>query len=193
MKAGFLNGKLSTKQVILEAKNIFHNARWFNGIVVCPYCGEVHKIYQAKDGSYSYKCGKCNKKFSDRTKTLLHGSKLSTETWMQGIYEVFTDNFITSTQLAIKLHINQKSAWLMLAKIRYGLLQDDYLLGNYIAVSTTMLLYSHTNIHKIDQNNNKNKKKPARKFAGFNFFVVPLHSRSVPTIHCLLTNKTTEL
>lgn len=147
MKAGFLNGKLSTKQVILDAKNIFHNARWFNGIVVCPYCGEVHKIYQAKDGSYSYKCGKCNTKFNDKTKTLLHGSKLSIESWMQGIYEVFTDNFITSTQLAIKLHINQKYAWLMLAKLRFGLLQDDYLLSGIIAQDEMYIGGSLSNFH----------------------------------------------
>lgn len=133
MKAGFLDGKLSVKEVIINAETIFHNIRWNNGIVYCPYCGEVHKIYQAKDGSYSYKCGNCNHKFTDRTKTLLHGSKLSTEIWMQAIYEVFTNNFISSIRLAIKLHINQKSAWLMLSKIRYGLSQNDYLLNGIIA------------------------------------------------------------
>ena len=133
MKAGFLNGKLSVKQVITNAETIFHNVRWNNGLVYCPYCGEFHKIYQKKDGSYSYKCGNCNRKFTDRTSTLLHGSKLSTETWLLGVYEVFTDNFISSIRLAIKLHINQKSAWLMLAKIRFGLTQDDYLLDGMIA------------------------------------------------------------
>lgn len=147
MKSGFLFGKLSTREVILQAEEIFHNSRWITGVVYCPYCGEVHKIYQKRDGSYSYKCGKCGRRFTDRTKTLLHGSKLSTSIWMQGIYEMFTDNFIPSTQLAIKLHINQKSAWLMLSKIRMGLLQNDYILKGVIAVDEMYLGGSISNMH----------------------------------------------
>lgn len=146
MKAGFLNGKLSIKQVISRAEEIFHTARWLNGVVICPYCGEYHKIYQSKEGYY-YKCGNCNRRFSDRTKTLLHGSKLSTETWMQGIYEIFTDNFISSVRLAIKLHINQKSAWLMLCKIRMSLLQDDYVLDGIIAQDEMYLGGCLSNYH----------------------------------------------
>lgn len=144
MRAGFLNGKLSTKQVILHANELFHRARWSTGVVYCPYCGEVHKIYSTKDG---YKCGKCNRKFTDRTKTMLHGSKLSTDLWMQGIYEMFTDNFISSTTLAVKLHINQKSAWLMMAKIRMSLLQDDYLLNGIIAQDEMYLGGCLSNYH----------------------------------------------
>lgn len=145
MKAGFLDGKLSVKEVIINAETIFHNVRWLNGVVYCPYCGEVHKIYQT--GNYSYKCGKCNHRFTDRTKTLLHGSKLSTETWMLAIYEVFTDNFISSPKLAIKLHINQKSAWLLLAKIRFGLQQNDYLLNGIIAQDEMYVGGSLSNYH----------------------------------------------
>jgi len=144
MKKGYLDGKLSTKQVILNAEQIFHQARWSTGVVYCPYCGEVHKVYTCKNG---YKCGKCGRRFTDRTKTLLHGSKLPTDVWMQAIYEVFTDNFIPSTQLAIKLHINQKSAWLLLSKLRYGLLQKDYLLKGIIAQDEMYLGGSLSNMH----------------------------------------------
>lgn len=147
MKAGFLNGKLSTREVISNATEIFHKVRWANGVVVCPYCGEVHKIYQAKDGSYNYKCGKCKNRFNDRTKTLLHGSKLPLEKWLQGIYEVFTDNYISSVRLAVKLHINQKSAWLMLSKLRFGLSQDDYLLSGIIAQDEMYVGGSLSNYH----------------------------------------------
>lgn len=144
MKAGYLDGKLSTRQVILNAEEIFHRARWSTGVVYCPYCGEVHKVYTCKIG---YKCGKCGRRFTDRTKTLLHGSKLGTDIWMQGLYEVFTDNFIPSTQLAIKLHINQKSAWLMLSKIRMGLLQKDYTLRGIIAQDEMFIGGSLSNMH----------------------------------------------
>ena len=146
MKAGFLDGKLSTKDVILNADELFHRIRWNGGSVVCPYCGEQHRIYQLGD-KFVYKCGHCNHKFSDRTKTLLHGSKLSTQVWMQGIYEVFTDNFISSIRLAVKLHINQKSAWLLLSKLRYGLEQRDTILSGMVAQDEMYLGGCLSNYH----------------------------------------------
>lgn len=144
MKAGFLKGKISLKEFLLYSDELFHRARWEHGVVYCPYCGEVHRIYDCKHG---YKCGKCGHRFCDRTKTLLHGSKLPTSVWMHAIYEVFTNNFISSVQLAIKLHINQKSAWLLLAKIRFGLSQDDYLLEGMVAQDEMFLGGSLGNYH----------------------------------------------
>ena len=122
--------KLSTAEVIKNAEEIFHGIRWKNGIVVCPYCGSIHiKEY---DG-YKYKCNHCKNRFSDRTKTLMHGSKLSIGVWMQAIYEMMVDNFISSNVLAVKLGINQKSAWLLQTKLRYSMEQDRWLLEGVIA------------------------------------------------------------
>ena len=125
-----LKKRLTTAQVIREAAEIFHGIRWKFGIVVCPYCGSIHiKVY---DG-YRYKCNSCKNRFSDRTKTLMHGSKLPISVWMQAIYEIFTDNFISSNVLAEKLGINQKSAWLLRAKLDYSLEQDKVLLSGIVA------------------------------------------------------------
>lgn len=77
----------------------------------------------------------------------MHGSKLRTCIWMQGIYEVFTDNFISSTNLAVKLHINQKSAWLLLTKLRYGLEQGDTLLSGMVAQDEMYVGGSLSNYH----------------------------------------------
>ena len=122
--------RLSTAEVIKNAEEIFHGIRWSNGIVVCPYCGSVHiKEY---DG-YKYKCNHCKNRFSDRTKTLMHGSKLSIKVWLQAVYEITIDNFIPSTVLAEKLGINQKSAWLLRMKLDYCLPQDRWLLEGCIA------------------------------------------------------------
>ena len=122
--------KLSTAEVISNAEKIFHDIRWKNGIVVCPYCGSIHiKEYNG----YKYKCNHCKNRFSDRTKTLMHGSKLSIGVWMQAIYEMMVDNFISSNVLAVKLGINQKSAWLLQTKLRYSMEQDRWLLEGVIA------------------------------------------------------------
>ena len=44
--------------------------------------------------------------------------------------------------------------------------------GNYIAVSTKLLLYSHVNIQKFDQKTKRNRQIIWR----FQFFVVPLQA-----------------
>lgn len=122
--------KLSTSEVIKNADFLFHRARWNYGIVVCPYCGSIHiKEY---DG-YKYKCNSCKNRFSDKTNTLMHGSKLSVSVWMQAVYELSINNFTSSTVLATKLGINQKSAWLLMTKLRYSMKQDKVLLGGMIA------------------------------------------------------------
>lgn len=121
---------LSTVEVVKNATEIFHKNRWNYGIVVCPYCGSIHiKEY---DG-YRYKCNSCKNRFSDKTNTLLHGSKLSVETWMLGLYEILTTNNISSVELANKLGINQKSAWLLRCKVDYCMKFDDVKLSGDIA------------------------------------------------------------
>ena len=122
--------KLTTAQVITNAERIFHNIRWGFGIVVCPYCGSVH--IREYDG-YRYKCNSCKMRFTDRTRTVMHGSKLSVRIWMQAVYEMFTDNFISSNVLSVKLGINQKSAWLLQTKLRYCMKQDDVKLSGVVA------------------------------------------------------------
>ena len=139
-----LSKRLSIAQVSTDAERLFHGIRWNLGIVVCPYCGSIHiKEY---DG-YRYKCNSCKNRFSDRTNTLMHGSKLSIQTWMIGIYLMFTDNFISSISLAEKLGINQKSAWLMKMKVDYSLPQDRWLLNGVIAQDEMYIGGSLSNYH----------------------------------------------
>ena len=76
--------KLSTAEVISNSEKIFHDIRWKNGIVVCPYCGSIHICEKEH---YHYKCNSCKNRFTDKTNTLMHGSKLSISVWMQAIYE----------------------------------------------------------------------------------------------------------
>ena len=118
--------KLSVLKVTRDAENIFHRYRWALGIVVCPYCGSIHVTQIGNE--YKYKCNSCKNRFNDKTRTLLHGSKLSVQVWMLGLYEILSTNYISSIELATKLGINQKSAWLMLSKLRYALDESDIVL-----------------------------------------------------------------
>ena len=139
-----LKKRLTTAEVIRNADKIFHGLRWKNGIVVCPYCGSIHiKEYNG----YKYKCNNCKNRFSDRTRTIMHGSKLPVSVWMQAIYELSIDNFISSNVLAKKLGINQKSAWLLRMKIDYSLPQDRYMLEGVIAMDEVHIGGSISNYH----------------------------------------------
>lgn len=122
--------KFTTLEVIKNGEEIFHKLRWGYGIVVCPYCGSMNIC---EHEGYRYKCNSCKARFSDKTNTLMHGSKLSVSVWMQAIYEMSVDNFISSVVLAKKLGINQKSAWLLMTKLRYSIPQDKVLLEGVIA------------------------------------------------------------
>jgi len=121
---------LSTAEVIRNSETIFHNIRWKNGIVVCPYCGSIH--IKEHEG-YHYRCLDCKNRFTDKTNTLMHGSKLPVSIWLQAMYEMFVDNLISSNVLAVKLGINIKSAWLLRLKISKSMEQDRILLQGIVA------------------------------------------------------------
>ena len=134
----------TTEYIIENATRIFHENRWAFGIVVCPYCGSIHiKEY---DG-YRYKCNSCKARFSDRTKTLMHGSSTPISKWMQMVYEMTVDNKISSINLAIKIGVNQKTAWLMQAKIRYALDAEGIELSGEIAQDEMYVGGCLTNYH----------------------------------------------
>ena len=135
---------MKLRDVILNAEDIFHRNRWKYGIVYCPYCGSLHiKDY----GDYHYKCNSCKNRFTDKTNTLLHNSKLSVSIWMQAIYELVTDNFISSVKLGKRLGINQKSAWLLRMKLDYAMSLDDVKLTGNIAQDEMYVGGCLTNYH----------------------------------------------
>lgn len=136
--------QFSTRYILDNAAEIFHRNRWAYGIVVCPYCGSVHiKEY----GDYTYKCNSCKYRFSDKTRTLMHGSRLPVDKWMQAVYEMTVDNRISSTVLAIKIEVNQKTAWYMQQKIRYVMNMDDVRLTGNIAQDEMYIGGCLTNYH----------------------------------------------
>lgn len=139
---------MSVIKIIRNGEELFHRYRWRYGIVVCPYCGSIHIHSYARAGNFTnsnvvtskiahthahtYRCLDCKRKFSDKTRTPLHSSKLPIGYWMYGIYELLTGD-ISSVRLAKKLGITQKSAWLMLSKIRYAMDISNIKLSGNIA------------------------------------------------------------
>ena len=152
--------QLSTREVIENGEKIFHKLRYPDGIVWCPYCG----CLEVKDyGDYKYRCKHCGNRFSDRTRTILHNSKLSTVTWMQAIYEILNTNFISGYELAKKLKVTQKTAWYLHFRIGMSIDLDSVRLHGVVAMDEVYLGCHMRNMHLkkklrlLEENNIINK------------------------------------
>lgn len=94
----------------------FTAMRWTNG-AFCPLCGST-KVYHFSD-ERTHKCGDCRKRFSIKVGTIFEDSKIGMRQWMMAIWLLTSHKGdITSTQLAKDLSVTQKTAWLMLHRLR---------------------------------------------------------------------------
>lgn len=89
--------------------------RW-NGLVTSPF-DPVSKVYQCKLGRY--RCRNTGKYFNAKTGTLFYNTKVPLQKWFMAIWIITGQRpEITSVDLAKELDLTQKSAWLMLRRIR---------------------------------------------------------------------------
>ena len=85
------------------------------------YCKTGSKFADGK----LFKCGDCRKKFTVKVGTMFSDSHISLQKWFYGIYlNTSLKKGISSVQLAKYLGITQKTAWFMLQRIRYSVLQS---------------------------------------------------------------------
>ena len=94
----------------------FTAIRWKNG-EFCPYCGCPH-LYHFSNGR-DFKCGECRKRFSIKVGTIFADTKLPMRKWYLAIWLLTSHkNGITTTQLARAIEVTQKTAWLMVDRLR---------------------------------------------------------------------------
>lgn len=123
--------------------------RWGNDIRCC-YCFGSNP-YKFKD-DITYKCSdsRCSKKFNVKTKSIFEATKLPLSTWLSALY-LFTSHKkgISSVQMAKDVGITQKSAWIILHKIRENFteLQAEQMFGT-IEVDETFVGGKNKNRHK---------------------------------------------
>ncbi len=104
----------------------FLENQWWNDVPVCPHCGSIKTPYKVKSRIKfkdipSYRCSEkgCDLPFTIRTGSVFEGSKVELRKWFHAIYEVtLNKKGISSIQLSEKIGVSQKTAWLMLHKIR---------------------------------------------------------------------------
>ena len=103
----------------------FERVRWKNGRH-CPKCGNPSTYAVANKKPLPYRCRKCYRYFSVKSGTVMQSSKLSLRKWACALYLVTTrTKGISTRELAKYIGTSQKTAWMMLHKIREGLIERN--------------------------------------------------------------------
>ncbi|RZJ35270.1 MAG: hypothetical protein EOO51_06440 [Flavobacterium sp.] len=87
--------------------------RW-NGLVVSPF-EPLSKVYRCSGSKY--KCRDTGKYFNARTGTVFQNSRIQLRIWFMAIWLLSTKSF-TSAALGKELKISQKTAWLLIKKLK---------------------------------------------------------------------------
>ncbi len=100
------------------AEEWFIKARWPDG-VRCPYCDSDRVQDGAAHKTMRFRCRDCRKRFSVKSETVMHSSKLGLQIWAIAGYLVTTG---LKGQASMKLHrdlgVTQKTAWHLAHRIR---------------------------------------------------------------------------
>ena len=96
----------------------FAEARWPDG-AWCPHCGSTNVQSGAKHASQPYRCRDCRKRFSVKTGTAMHDSKLGLQVWAIATYLMTTGlKGTASMKLHRDLGVTQKTAWHLAHRLR---------------------------------------------------------------------------
>ncbi len=90
--------------------------RW-NGKPTCNKCKNSDNNYYLKTRKV-YKCSACRKQFTVLQGTIFQGTKMGLRKWFYAIFLLTTYPGYPSTRLARRIGVQQRTAWLMLQKIR---------------------------------------------------------------------------
>ena len=102
------------------AEDWFTKNRWPHG-VRCPSCNSdnIYTRPEEKRRNQPYRCRSCRTDYSGKTGTLMESSKVGYRKWVIAIYLLTTNlKGVSSMKLHRDLGISQKTAWMLMHKVR---------------------------------------------------------------------------
>ena len=120
--------KLTIQTIITNSNEIWKE---IIGVPKCSRCGSEN-YYQLGDGRY--KCKECGKIYSDRTNTILQGSKLDKWQWLVAMYVMCVNKGISLRELANTIGVTNVTAWKMQHKLRMYMGEDRYDMSGVVMV-----------------------------------------------------------
>lgn len=119
-----------------ETARLYLESRlWPNG-VTCPVCKKGDRITTRKGGYY--RCNACAEDFTVRTGTIFERSHVPLHKWLYAMYLLVTARKgISSLQLAKEIGVTQKTAWLLLHRLREACGKDLRKLRGIVEIDET--------------------------------------------------------
>ena len=127
---------LTLLDIAQNADSLWLQLRWKEGKPQCPYCHKEHKQYLCRDGRY--KCDCCNHRYSSRTGTAFHNSKLSIRQIMLCIYVILMHPAVSAMTLSRSVGITYNTGLGLLKRIQLATEQQQQLTGT-VAVDEVYL------------------------------------------------------
>ncbi len=117
------------------ATRFYEEARWPSGIH-CPRCDQKDTVQVMRSRKpQPYHCRTCRKYFSVRVGTVMEASRISLQKWLMATYLMtVARKGISSCQLSREMHITQKTAFFLLARIREAWNTSDFMLSGSVEV-----------------------------------------------------------
>lgn len=128
----------------------------------CPHCNHA-KINRFSDGK-RFRCAKCKKDFTIKTKTVFGESKIPMQKWFVAIYLLSVNKKgISSINLAEQVGVTQKTAWFMDHRIRKALKQNKGQLFGTVEVDETYIGGKEKNKHGYKRVKHAQGRNPVTK------------------------------
>jgi transposase-like protein len=133
-----------------NALNEVADSRWAWG-VTCQHCGAEKPMFLKT--RRIWKCSKCRKQFSIKTKSVFEDSPIALDKWLAATWMIANcKNGISSYEIMRATGVTQKTAWFMLHRIRLAM-QDEATggklggSGNGVEVDETFIGGKARNMH----------------------------------------------
>ena len=137
-----------------NALNEVADSRWAMG-VTCQHCGAEKPMFLKT--RRIWKCAKCRKQFSIKTKSVFEDSPIPLDKWLTATWMIANcKNGISSYEIMRATGVTQKTAWFMLHRIRLAM-QDERSggklggSGNGVEVDETFIGGKARNMHAGDK------------------------------------------